>query len=157
MTPSTQLSKHFREAFFGGNWCTVSLKPVLADVTWQEAATQVHSFNTILNLTYHIGYYVTAIQKVLQGGPLDAHDKFSYDHPPVHSDKDWQDLQNRLWEEVEAMAALIEQLPEEKLWQDFADPKYGIYFRNLFGVIEHTHYHLGQVVLIKKLVKENRE
>jgi hypothetical protein len=117
----------------------------------------VHSFNTILKLTYHIGYYVTAIQKVLQGGPLDAHDKFSYDHPPVHSDKDWQDLQNRLWEEVETMAALIEQLPEEKLWQDFADPKYGIYFRNLFGVIEHTHYHLGQVVLIKKLVKENRE
>ncbi|MGQ2984038.1 DUF1572 domain-containing protein [Flavobacterium sp.] len=153
MTPSNQLAKHLREVFFGGNWCTVSLKDVLKDVTHTEAETKAHNFNSMLALTYHMGYYITAILKVMKGGPLDAHDKFSFDHPAVGSEEDWQELQQRLWGEVEALAALIVQLPEEKLWQDFADPKYGIYFRNLFGVIEHTHYHLGQVVLVKKLVR----
>jgi uncharacterized damage-inducible protein DinB len=152
MTPSTQIAKHFREAFMGGNWCTVSVKEALAGVTLQQAETQVHSFNTILKLTYHMGYYVSAILRVLQGGPLDAHDKFSYDHPQITTEAEWQQLQENLWTEVEAFARLVEQLPEEKLWLDFTDPKYGIYYRNLFGVIEHTHYHLGQVVLLKKLV-----
>lgn len=152
MTTSTQLAKHLREGFFGGNWCTVSLKDALKDVTHTEAETKVHTFNSILALTYHMGYYITAILKVMQGGPLDAHDKFSFDHPAVESEQDWQALQQKLWDEVEALAQLIAQLPEEKLWQDFNDPKYGIYFRNLFGVIEHTHYHLGQVVLVKKLM-----
>jgi len=154
MTISSQLSKHFREAFFGGNWCTVSLKQVLSDVSYDEAATNVYPFNTILALTYHIGYYVTAITKVLEGGPLDAHDKFSFDHPEVGSEKEWQELQGRIWAEVENMAALISKLPEEKLGQDFTDAKYGIYFRNLFGVTEHTYYHLGQIVLIKKMIRE---
>lgn len=154
MTTTTQLAKHFREVFFGGNWCTVSLKPILADVSYNEATAEVHSFNSILALTYHMGYYVTVVLRVLRGGPLDAHDKFSFDHPDIASQAEWQQLQENLWAEVEAFAALVEQLPEEKLWQDFTDPKYGIYFRNLLGIIEHTHYHLGQVVLIKKLLRE---
>lgn len=152
MTAYTQLAKHFREVFFGKNWCTVNLKDTLADVTWQQAVTQVHSFNTIATLTYHMGYYVTAVLKVLEGGPLDAHDKHSFSHPPIESQEDWQQLQEKLWAEAEAFANLVEQLPEEKLYQDFTDGKYGIYFRNLFGIIEHTHYHLGQIVLIKKLL-----
>ncbi len=48
---------------------------------------------------------------------------------------------------------LIAQLPEGKLWEDFADKKYGSYYRNLQGIIEHTHYHLGQIVLIKKMLR----
>ena len=153
MTP-IQLSKHFREAFLGGNWCTVSLRQVLDDVTFTEATTKTHGLNTILALTYHMGYYVTAITKVLQGGPLDAHDKYSFDHPHINSEAEWKALQQDLWNRVDTMANLIAQLPEEQLWQDFADPKYGIYFRNLAGVTEHTFYHLGQVVLIKKLLRE---
>jgi hypothetical protein len=35
--------------------------------------------------------------------------------------------------------------------------KYGNYYRNLHGIIEHTHYHLGQIVLIKKLLKRRRK
>ena len=46
----------------------------------------------------------------------------------------------------------MEQLPETMLWETFADEKYGNYYRNIHGIIEHTHYHLGQIVLIKKIV-----
>ena len=43
------------------------------------------------------------------------------------------------------------------LWETFADEKYGHYYRNLHGIIEHTHYHLGQIVLIKKLLQQQAE
>jgi hypothetical protein len=152
MNTSAQIAKHFREVIFGGNWCTVSLKDILKDVTWEQANTQVYSFNTITALTYHIGYYVTAVLKVLEGGPLEAHDKYSFDHPVVASEEDWQQLQEKIWHEAETFASLIAQLPEGQLFQDFIGGKYGIYFRNLVGIIEHTHYHLGQIVLIKKIL-----
>lgn len=152
MSLTTQITKHLRAVCFGGNWTSVNLQQTLADVTWQQATTKVYSFNTIAALVYHVGYYVSAVTKVLQGGPLDAHDKFSFDCPPVESQADWEKLLEKTWADAERFAHLIEQLPDSKLEETFALEKYGNYFRNLCGVIEHLHYHLGQIVLIKKLL-----
>jgi hypothetical protein len=153
LNPATQTAKHFREVFFGGNWTWSNLKDNLAGVTWQQATTQVHSFNTIATLTYHIHYFVNAALKVLQGGPLDAHDKFSFDHPPINSQQDWENMLDKVWSDAEKFANLVETLPENKLWEDFTDKKYGNYYRNILGIIEHTHYHLGQIALIKKILQ----
>ncbi len=154
MIVSQQIAKHFREVFFGGNWTSSNLKDHLADVTWQQATTQVYNLNTIASLVYHINYYITAVLKVLQGSPLDAHDRYSFDLPPIRSQDDWQLLLNKMWVDAEQFANLIEQLPESRLWEDFSENKYGNYYRNLLGIIEHTHYHLGQIVLIKKVLSQ---
>jgi hypothetical protein len=38
------------------------------------------------------------------------------------------------------------------------DPQYGSYYRDPQGIIEHLHYDLGQIVLIKKiLLQESSE
>ena len=154
---TTQIAKHFREVHFGGNWTAVNLKDSLEGITWQQATTMVYSFNTIAALVYHMNYYVIAILKVLQGGPLDAHDKYSFDLPPIQSQDDWEKLLNKFWDDAENFSGLIEQLPESKLWETFSNEKYGNYYRNIHGIIEHLHYHLGQIVLIKKiLLQENK-
>ncbi len=155
MNSTAQIAKHFREVHFGGNWTYSNLKDNLADITWQQATTQVYSFNTIATLVYHIHYYVDAVLKVLQGGSLDAKDKYSFDHPPIQSAEDWEKLLNKTWDDAENFASLIEQLPESTLWENFTEEKYGNYYRNLHGIIEHTHYHLGQIVLIKKILSQS--
>ena len=129
----------------------------MAGVTWQQATTKVYSFNTIAILVYHMNYYVRAVLKVLQGGPLDAKDQYSFDHPPIQSQEDWEKFLGEVWTDAENFASLIDQLPEQRLWEDFADHKYGNYYRNLHGVIEHSHYHLGQIVLIKKILAQTGE
>jgi len=157
MNLTAQIAKHFREVHFGGNWTSSNLKDHLADVTWQQATTQVYSINPIATLVYHINYYVSAVLKVLQGAPLDAKDKYSFDHPSILSQEDWEKLLNKTWTDAENLASLIEQLPESKLWEAFSDEKYGNYYRNFHGIIEHTHYHLGQIVLIKKILLQAYE
>jgi hypothetical protein len=87
----------------------------LADVTWQQATAQVHSFHAIATLVYHMNYYVSATLKVLQGGPLDAKDKHSFGLPPIQSQEDWDQLLDKTWADAEALASLIEQLPESQL------------------------------------------
>jgi len=152
MSITKQLAKHFREVYFGGNWTASNLKDNLATVTWQQATTQVYSFNTIATLVNHIHYYVGVASRVLVGEPLIGHDKESFEHPPILSPDDWQQFLDKIWADAESFSGLIEQLPDSKLEEDFSDGKYGNYYRNIQGIIEHTHYHLGQIVLIKKLL-----
>ena len=91
----------------------------------------------------------------MQGGPLDAKDQYSFDLEPIRSSGDWEKLLDKTWADARALAGLVEQLPETRLGEIFTDEKYGNYYRNIHGVIEHTHYHLGQIVLIKKMLREN--
>lgn len=154
MTLIKQIATHFRAVYFGGNWTSVNLKDTLANISWEEAITTVEHLNTIATLVFHINYYVAPVLKVLEGEPLKTSDKYSFDLPAITSAEDWQKLVNKVLAEAELFAAAIEQLDETKLLEDFSDPKYGNYYRNLHGIIEHTHYHLGQISLIKKILKE---
>lgn len=153
MTTSIQLAKHFRDVYFGGNWTAVNLKTTLSDLTWQQATTSVYTFNTIATLVFHINYYVEIVSKVLEGGALIGNDKLSFAHEPILSQADWDKMLAHFWQNAENFALLIEKVPENQLSEDFSEQKYGNYFRNLQGMIEHTHYHLGQIVLIKKIVQ----
>jgi len=152
MSINNQLAKHFRDVHFGGNWTVSNMKDQVKDVTWQQATTKVQSFNTIATLVFHTHYFVNVLLKVLQGGPLDAHDKYSFDHPPINSQEDWEKFLEKVWKDAESCADLIAQLPDSKLEEDFVEKKYGNWYRNIAGIIEHTHYHLGQIALIKKML-----
>lgn len=152
MSISKQLAKHVRDVHFGGNWTCVNLKDTLDGIDWEMANARVGSFNTIVTLVYHMHYYVGTITKVLQEGPLTGKDEESFVHPPLRSEQEWQDLQQKVWRDAEVLALLIEDVPDSKLTEDFTDKKYGTYFRNLQGFTEHTHYHLGQIALIKKIL-----
>lgn len=50
---------------------------------------------------------------------------------------------------------LIAELSDDELKDIFIKEKYGNYFRNIHGIIEHTHYHLKQIVILKKLIRKN--
>jgi uncharacterized damage-inducible protein DinB len=153
MNTTQQLAQHCRDVHFGGNWTFVNLKDTLADITWQEATTQYQDSNTIATLLSHINYYINPVARVLQGEPLNASDKFSFDCPTITSQEEWEHLVQKALDEAEQFANEIEKLEESKLFEVFSDEKYGNYFRNLLGIIEHTHYHLGQIALIKKMIR----
>ncbi len=156
MNLSTQIAKHFRDVHFGGNWTSVNLKDTLSSLSWQQATTKIDSFNTIAVLTFHLNYFVSAVLKVLQGGSLDAHDKYSFDLPAITCQEEWDKLLNKTWDDAAQFATLVEQLPEHIFGEDLAEKKYGTYYSNLHGIIEHCHYHLGQMVILKKLLPDNK-
>ena len=153
MAFSSQIAENFRAMHFGPSMVGTSLKDALEGVNWEQATQKVSDLNNIAQLVFHINYYISAVLKVLKGGPLDAHDKYSYDLPPIHSDTDWQELLNKVWSDAEEVASLIENMTDEQLAEPMDTGKYGNWFKNLLIIQEHSHYHLGQIVLIKKLTK----
>jgi len=89
---------------------------------------------------------------VFQGGTLDIKDKYSFDFAPIESQEEWELFLSKFWNDSEEFALLIEQMEEEKLEQVFVEQQYGTYLRNIDAMIEHSYYHLGQIVLIKKML-----
>jgi uncharacterized damage-inducible protein DinB len=149
-----QIARQLKEIYFGGSMAGSSMKQHISDLDFRTATAKIGDLNTIAALVFHTNYYVAAIIKVLQGGPLDAHDKFSYDIPPIKSETDWVNLRDKSFSDAEKFAGLIEDLPDEKLYENFLDGKYGTIYRNLTGCIEHINYHLGQIALMKKLISQ---
>jgi hypothetical protein len=152
MKLTERLANNVNGVFFGGNWTSANMKEHLADVTWRQATTRVQTLNTIALLVYHINYYVSELVKMLHGSPLDARDKLSFELPPVESESDWKRLVEKVFTNAESLERTIKELPESRLWEYLGEEKYGDFFFNIIGVVEHTHYHLGQIVLIKKIL-----
>lgn len=151
------MAKRFREVILSGTWvANTNYKHQLTGLNWETATAKFESLNTIALLTQHIHYYINGIMNVFKGGNLEIKDKYSFDFKPILSQSEWENFLTIFWDDAEEFASLIEQMPEERLKEMFVDEKYGTYERNIDGMIEHSYYHLGQIVLIKKmLVKKN--
>jgi len=153
MQKATQLANRLREVILNGTWiANTNYKDQLTGMDWQLATTKVGSLNTIALLTFHVNYYIGGILQVLQGGALTIRDKYSFDMPPIGSQEAWEQLLASFWSNVEQFAALVEQMADAQLDEAFTDEKYGSYQRNIDAMIEHSYYHLGQIVMLKKLL-----
>lgn len=151
---SKQIAKQLHEVIFGGNWTSANYKTVLQDVNREQALHSIHSLNSIATLTAHATYYIGVLQKVLLENKLEGKDKLSFVLPPLPNEEAWQNYQQQIWKDAETLCSLIEKIPEDTWFNHFTDARYGNYYRNVQGMVEHLHYHLGQINLIKKLIRQ---
>ena len=157
MKQTTALANRFREVVLNGTWiANTNYKQQLQHLNWQLATAKVGELNTIAVLAQHLHYYINGVKNVLKGGSLDIKDQYSFDFAPIGSQTDWETFLNRFWIDAEEFASLIEQLPEERLAHVFVNEKYGTYGRNMDAMIEHSYYHLGQIVLLRKILEASR-
>ena len=152
MNVKENIARHIREIHFGNNWTDSSMQEVLEDITWQEATTTVAPCNSIALLVFHMNFYLNVVHNRVLRTPNKMKHEDSLIAPSVSSENDWQTLQNKTWEDAEAFAKCIEQLPESQLWEEIS-PERGNFYKNIHGVVEHNHYHLGQIVVLKKLIR----
>jgi hypothetical protein len=157
MKNTDSFARRFREVILNGTWvANTNFKHQLNDLDWKTATTKISSLNTIAVLAQHIHYYINGINIVFKGGTLDIKDIYSFDFAPIESQEQWEIFLTKFWNDAEEFASLIEKMTDEKLTEDFTEKKYGSYQRNIDGMIEHSYYHLGQIVLIKKLLNESK-
>ena len=153
MKNTQQLANRFREVLVNGTFiANTNYIHQLENLPLETAQKKVGTLNTIANLAQHIHYYIKGVSVVFKGGSLDIKDAYSFDFPPMTSETEWNSFLQTFFKDAEEFVTLVEQLPENKLNDAFTDEKYGTFQRNIDGMIEHCYYHLGQIVLIKKLI-----
>ena len=147
------IANRLEEVLLNGRWiANTNYKEQLMAVTWQQAIQKIADLNTIAALTYHVNYYLAGILNVFEGRELEIRDQYSFDLPPIKNEEDWTNLLHEFLSNSEKFISRVKNMPDEKLDEVFVDEKYKTYLRNMEGVIEHSYYHLGQIVIIKKMI-----
>lgn len=158
MNSKVALVNRLREVLLNGHWiANTNYKEQILDISWQEATRKIGDLNTIAALTYHINYYLAGLLKAFETGKLDISDKYSFDLPPIQTQNDWDRLVQEFLDNSEKFIAAVEQMEDSTFDQPFVEKKYGSYLRNLDGLIEHSYYHLGQIALIKKMIRHGEK
>jgi uncharacterized damage-inducible protein DinB len=146
-------ANRLREVYLDGRWiANTNYKDQLLSVNREQAVQKIGDLNTIAALTYHINYYLEGILNVFNGGQLEISDQYSFDLPPIETDADWESLVQSLLDHAGKFADAVATMDDQLFDQVFVDKKYDTYLRNIQGVLEHSYYHLGQIVVIRKLI-----
>jgi uncharacterized damage-inducible protein DinB len=151
-TATHLLALHLQQLFFGGNWTSSNVKDALAGISLAHAQHKIANLNTIAALAWHINYYVEAILNVCKGNQLIANDAYSYDVPHFNNEQEWQFFIEQMLNNAAQLYQSIISLSPDTLSHVFCKEQYGTWHRNIAGLIEHSHYHLGQICLLKKLL-----
>ncbi len=152
------IANRLEEVLLNGRWiANTNFKAQLMTITWQQSIYKIADLNTIAALTYHVNYYLAGILNVFEGGELEIQDQYSFDLPPIKNEEDWKNLLYEFLSNSEKFISRAKNMSDEKLDDVFVDEKYGTYLRNMEGVVEHSYYHLGQIVIIKKMIEEEEQ
>ncbi|MVN75280.1 DinB family protein [Hymenobacter sp. HMF4947] len=149
------IAQHVIEVHEGNNWTEVSLAATLHDVTLAEATTHTAaSPNTIAAILHHLTFWNRVMVRRSQGIATDVGEANGFDVPTIHTEADWHALQADNRASAYELAAAIRAVREDHLSEPIM-PGYSSAYKNLQGSVEHIHYHLGQVVILKNLVRHS--
>ena len=142
-----------KQSFEGENWTGVSITETLKDVSWQQAQQKTTaSLNTIASLVHHLYYWNQVLLQRSMGKNPAVPESNGFDVKEFKNDDDWNDLKEKTRQSFIQLADAVKNFPEEKLEETYAAGK-SSYYKNFQGITEHAYYHLGQIVILKKLIR----
>lgn len=154
MNTAPLVAQHIAEVIHG-NWTEIYLDEAIADVSYEEAIhVPAGLVNSIAMLVNHLEFYNFVITKRLLGTEpvIDDGNGFA---TSIQNENDWQLLIQRTLDSFKQLANRISQLPPEKM-QELTPAGGYTFYKMLHGLSEHAHYHLGQIILLKKLVRAGK-
>jgi uncharacterized damage-inducible protein DinB len=162
MPETKRIADQLKRAYEGQAWHGPSLLEALSGVTAAQAIAQpIPNGHSIWQLVLHIAAWMDAVRERIENGPVA--EPTDGDWPPIAdvSEAGWQATLALLATRQQALLSVIENATDEQLHRRLGaahDPVsasgYSMYY-NLHGVIQHNLYHVGQIVLLKKLLQEN--
>ena len=156
MKLTKQIAQHIIEVFEGGNWTEVNIKDTLEEVDYKEASTVTRSSNnTIAALVNHLSFYNDIAMQRLSGNNPVINASNGLDVDEIKNEDDWIKMKEHSMESAHQLAFAVRKFPEEKIFE-LSPNGVATYYKTLHGIVEHAHYHLGQIVLLKKLIRQKK-
>lgn len=142
------IAQHFYEVNHGDNWTDACVKNIISGISYEQAVKKVGDANTIGLLLYHMDFYNMVVYDRLVGNTR----KFQHEESlsaDIKNEADWQKLQQTYFANVDKIHKAILAFDESLLFEQKTS---NTPYKNLHGIVEHIHYHLGQISLLKKII-----
>ncbi|AGC75167.1 hypothetical protein LX97_02455 [Nonlabens dokdonensis] len=147
------LAQRYDDVIFNGKHiANTNYHAFLQEIDYETAISRDLHVNSIAQLTRHVHYYINGVAQALQTGHLKIKDAHSFDFEPIQNETEWNYIKKIFFKDASTLSKLIKETPEFKLALPFIDEKYGSLERNINMMVEHCYYHLGQMVLLSKII-----
>lgn len=146
---------NFNLVYEKGAWFGDTYLEKLEDVTEKEAFTEpVKGLHTIAELVAHVTYWRLPIIKKLKG---DKNYQGSVDHPDNWQSpaklkaKGWKTILKEFDESQKQLVKLLKDAKPGFFEEEYSPGNSWSYVTE--GIIQHDVYHLGQIGLVKKIIR----
>lgn len=147
------IAEHLLDVYAGQNWTEVNLQFTLADISYEEASQLTPaSANTIAGLLHHLIFWNHVMADRVRGVQVAIPESNGFENAPLEDVDQWHSLQVACFKSGKALAEVISKLTAEELQQPILSG-YPTAYKSLQGCVEHVHYHLGQIVILKQLIR----
>ncbi|PTS98583.1 DinB family protein [Flavobacterium sp. HMWF030] len=152
MSENKRISNLYQSVYNGEPWLEVTLAKTLKDVSAEQAYRKINpKLNTIWEIVNHLIQWRRNILRRVQGETIITPDH-NYFVPVIDpSEAAWEQSLQNLEKSQESWNAFFVDFSDADLDKIYANNNH-TYYEHLHGIIQHDVYHLGQIVILKKLL-----
>jgi uncharacterized damage-inducible protein DinB len=152
MKETQQIAKLFEDLYDGDPWIDVTILGVLKNVSPQQAAKKIApGRNSIWQIVNHIISWRENVLVRVQGNVITTPNNNYFSEIEEISETAWQQSLERLQNSQQQWITFLKHFNESGLDTIYPGNKMS-YYEHIHGIIQHDAYHLGQIVLLTKLV-----
>lgn len=158
MSETTRIAQLFADWHDQKPWTEITLMGILADITPEMAAAHpIPGANSIWQLVQHcLGWRDNVLRK-LQGEEFKSPEDNYLSEPTDTSADAWNQLLAALAQNNLAWQHFLQSLPDESLDNGYAPAQHAFtQYAVIHGILHHDNYHIGQVLMLKKLVMQQQ-
>jgi len=152
MKETARISKLFEDLYEGSPWIDVNIASTLKNISAQQASKKVApGRNSIWEIVNHLVSWRMDVLQRIQGKVIKS-PAHNYIVPVKDvSDKAWKNMLKQLDDSQQQWISILNDFNEKDFARVYPGNKM-TYYEHIHGILQHDAYHLGQVVLLSKIV-----
>lgn len=152
MKGTERILKSFEDLFSGDPWLDVNLMDTLEGITARQASRRIApGRNTIREIVYHVVQWRLTVLRRIQGEVVPSPDHNYLKSIEDPSEAGWNETIDQLRRSQDKWTDLLRTWDDKEFDSIYPGNKM-TYYEHVQGILQHDAYHLGQVVLLSKVV-----
>ena len=153
MNDLERFQKLFNDHYDGDPWIEITLRGTLKGISETMAAQKVGSLNSIWQIVNHVISWRETLLKRVQNENVRSPENNFIEKISDVSAAAWEETMKRLQSSQDKLLSYLSGKKEINLEENPSQGQYSRY-ELIESILLHDLYHLGQVVLIKKMIGE---
>lgn len=152
MKENKRLISLFEKLYNGSPWIDINLMSVLEHITADKASVRIDpNCNTIWEITNHLICWRLNVLKRVQGNIMETPDNNYFESITDTSPQAWESTLAKFEDSQKLWLEFLKGIKFDRLEEHYPKNKM-TYYEHIHGILQHDAYHLGQIVLMMKMI-----
>ncbi|HET8810325.1 MAG TPA: DinB family protein [Flavobacteriaceae bacterium] len=152
MKQTARISKLFNDLYDDSPWLGVNWLETLNNISAEQASKRIaEGRNTIWEITNHVIQWRLNVLRRVQGESIVSPDHNYILPVEAVSETDWKNTLEELAVSQQKWLDFLKNFDENQFSKIYPNNQM-TYYEHIHGILQHDSYHLGQVVLLAKML-----